>query len=527
MCKTSNSDEMCPNVRDPGSHCPDCAGGDPRVVALLTMASAHSPQAPEELEALLEATIPPAREPANGSDGSGPVRRLRTRRVAWAVAAAAVLVLATFLPGYFDGTEPATAATYAAAVNALQSASSLHTRDYHLNRQSGEYELDDETWYLQGHGILQKKYPSLTSRLFKPDVEWTIIPGPRVAVKRPPCRSVSAFFEDFAEKRFLKYADRAKHDPSGDTTIGGAPCRLFVALSDNVTSRPSLSAEEAGLVYLWVDPEGAVRRCENHWFIDGAWVVTSRLEVDFGVKIDPAAFGTQFTKTHRIIEPEKVLGEMFDLRRADLVCEVNGMIVSFHNTVRLPDGHVATTMTLRPSERMRKLIREATGTRLKHTWYLPARLNVYAPGSVTLPRLSVAAELVERSMHVIWLILPLRPYDDRSRDHVKITYHVLDRSEGKQLSKMAGLEWVVWHDQTLELGDRPDRDFASVANSYYDGLEAVAAFQPDYMIIDYGDPLRTRHSRAAAWRPADGGLALRVSRQDFCDAVINAWTGGD
>jgi hypothetical protein len=282
--------------------------------------------------------------------------------------------------------------------------------------------------------------------------------------------------------------------------------------------------EEVGQAYLLVDRNGAVRRSEFRWYLENKWQVTSREEIEFGLPVDPALFSTQFPKTYRIIEPDKLLSNMFDLREADEVREVHAGTVSFHNTVRLPGNRLATTAVLRPTDRTAELLRRTTDERLRFGDWLPLELHLYGPcGSPERP--AVVAELRDRSMHVLWLVFP-SDAEHGHPDEVRFWFQVIDRSDDTRLSELAGLPWYVQTAQTIRLDGQPEWDLSNVANFFYDQLEEVAAFRPNLLIIEYGDPLSGWYGGAHA-QGCDGGLALRASRQDFCDAFLKAWTKDD
>jgi hypothetical protein len=223
-----------------------------------------------------------------------------------------------------------------------------------------------------------------------------------------------------------------------------------------------------------------------------------------------------------------MLDEMFDLGKADEIRDLSGAYLSFHNTMRLPGNCLATTVVLRPTQRTDEILRSAIGDEMPHVGWLPLELHLYGPRG-TPERPAIVAELRERAMHVMWLVFPAETHGEQ-RD-VGFWLHVYDRSPGAKLSKRAGIpvEDPVPHvevGQRLRLQDYPERDVLSTANAIYDQVEQLASFRPMCLIVGYGDPLTDWH-RAAHAQGCGGGLSLRATRTDFCDAFVKAWTPGN
>ena len=455
------------------------------------------------------------------TDAQKPTRksffRRNAARLAWAAAASiAVAMISTWS---FERSHPPPAATYAAAVNAVKTASSLHIK-YYTRRGAAENKsltLVSDTRY-SDKGVVRTDYhrdPNprewADCRIGTIESQWEVYPARKLAVRRAAVHRPEYVLEEVSRNLLLEHIDRAERVESGDETINGVPCRLYVALPHAATTQPTRSPAELereyGKVFLWTDDRGAVHKCERRSLKDGKWVARTRAEVQYDVAMDPQLLATEFPDDYKVVDLDAELERMFDLDEADMIREVNGMIVAFHNTQPVDERTALTTVTIRPTEKNQR--------RLMAQYSDAKGYDGYAPGEFTFwSDVRQLAELEDRWLHVKWVAI--RSSADNVTEPLTIDFDFVVYVRAQTLLEDSDLKQSSGEkNDTLTVPNRSPMTPAEFADKAYSSIEHLVAYYPKILYMEGDRPGGPR-------RAARKGFELQVSRESFRQAVIES-----
>jgi hypothetical protein len=283
----------------------------------------------DRLRDALMAGLPPGVESA---------RTFRPRR--WLMRSAAALAASVgFGIALWYGAFSGPRTLHAEVLQALKKAGSVHLVGKDL--VDGQWTVGAEVWYERGRGVREEeRRPGLTRvRIDDGTHQWRYDSRSNLAGRSRSTDPLGVVAEAIDPGRTL---DRSQRDPSGDCSIDGVPCKLYVSVA---------VAEDKSYRYCaWIDADRRIRRFKGQTLCDGAWSDVKWIEAEYDVPVDAARFAPDFGRGVEVVDGDRLIEERFSPKQAVYVKEALGSIVAVNELRRVEGGLVLVVFSTRPTK---------------------------------------------------------------------------------------------------------------------------------------------------------------------------------
>jgi hypothetical protein len=260
------------------------------------------------------------------------VVRTRAFRVCAGLAASVAVALLVGYPA-FAPSQP----LYARVLESLKAARSIHlvAQRWELGRLAETVEI----WYDRDRGTAEKvqSHGRTTLRLDDGTHQWCHQSGDLEAFRTQSVGPLAHLMECLNPEKLLK---NAKPDPSGDTAIDGAPCRLYRLTTPDQTIRGSV----------WIDADFRARRYLEQVLRNDKWTDVERIEVAYDLPVDPDRFARNFGPDVKVVDAAGLLEERFSPAKAIYRKESMGLMVAVHELRRVDDKTALVVFSTRATE---------------------------------------------------------------------------------------------------------------------------------------------------------------------------------
>ena len=166
--------------------------------------------------------------------------------------------------------------------------------------------------------------------------------------------------EHFRED-LLRELEKGKLDPSGDRSIDGVACRLYVSSGPIIVG---VDTEKKQPVYgtqrsrYWIDRDSRLHLSEKDLRREDWWEPLWRVKVSYDMELDARLFTPDFGPEVKVVKQDEQIDELLNQRynpeEALARVEALGLVYYLHKVLRCEDGRILLVGSVRPTGETRR-----------------------------------------------------------------------------------------------------------------------------------------------------------------------------